>query len=135
MPPEYIVRYGSGDDSGDTAGYQGMKRLLSLDPVPDGIFACNDPIAMGAMRAILEKGLRIPEDIAIVGCGNVHYDDLLRVPLTSIDQDSDGLGTSAARLAMSIVKRKTKASPKTLLQNAKLIVRASTQRSSVASVK
>ena len=107
-----------------------MKRLLSLRPIPDGVFACNDPIAMGAMRAILEAGLRIPEDIAIVGCGNLHYDDLLRVPLTSIDQNTDGLGTTAARLALSIVRRKTKLSPKILLESPKLIVRASSQKSS-----
>jgi LacI family transcriptional regulator len=106
-----------------------MKRLLALNPRPDGVFACNDPIAMGAMRAILEAGLRIPQDIAIVGCGNVHYDDLLMVPLTSIDQDSDGLGLTAAKLAMSIIKKKTEVSaPKSLLMQAKLVVRASSRR-------
>ena len=126
---EYIAKYGSGDDSGDSAGYSGMKRLLALNPRPDGVFACNDPIAMGAMRAILEAGLRIPQDIAIVGCGNVHYDDLLMVPLTSIDQDSDGLGLTAAKLAMSIIKKKTEVSaPKSLLMQAKLVVRASSRR-------
>ena len=126
---EYIAKYGSGDDSGDSAGYSGMKRLLALNPRPDGVFACNDPIAMGAMRAILEAGLRIPQDIAIVGCGNVHYDDLLMVPLTSIDQDSDGLGLNAAKLAMSIIKKKTEvAAPKSLLMQAKLVVRASSRR-------
>lgn len=91
LAPDYIVRYGSGDDSGDAAGYNGMKRLLALNPRPDGVFCCNDPIAMGAMKAILDAGLRIPQDVAIVGCGNVHYDDLLLVPLTSIDQDTNGL--------------------------------------------
>jgi LacI family transcriptional regulator len=126
---EYIAKYGSGDDSGDSAGYSGMKRLLALNPRPDGVFACNDPIAMGAMRAILEAGLRIPQDIAIVGCGNVHYDDLLMVPLTSIDQDSDGLGLNAAKLAMSIIKKKAEVSaPKSLLMQAKLVVRASSRR-------
>ena len=83
---------------------------------------------MGAMSAILEAGLQIPKDIAVVGCGNVHYDDLLRVPLTSVDQDSYGLGTGAAKLALSIVKPKSKATPKTVLMPTRLVIRASSQR-------
>jgi LacI family transcriptional regulator len=128
LPPEYIVNYGRGDDSGDAAGYNGMKKLLLLNSRPDGVFCLNDPVAMGAMRAVLEAGLRIPVDVAIVGCGNVHYDDLLVVPLTSVDQDSYNLGVSAAKLAVSIIKRKSEAPPKSLIMPAKLVVRASSRR-------
>jgi len=128
LPTEYIVRYGSGDDSGDAAGYKGMKRLLALNPKPDGVFCCNDPIAMGAMRAILEAGLRIPEDVAIVGCGNLHFDDLLRIPLSSVDQDSAGLGANAAKLALSFIKRKSNMPLKSLLLPVNLVVRASSKR-------
>jgi LacI family transcriptional regulator len=128
LPPEYIVKYGRGDNSGDSAGYLGMKKLLQLNPRPDGVFCLNDPVAMGAMRAIVESGLRIPQDVAIVGCGNVHYDDLLTVPLTSVDQDSENLGASAAKLAMSLIKRKSEAAPKSMIMPAKLVVRASSKR-------
>lgn len=128
LPPEYIVKYGHGDDAGDATGYNSMKQLLQLKPRPDGVFCCNDPIAMGALRAILDAGLQIPKDIAVVGCGNVHYDDLLKVPLTSIDQDSNGLGTSAAKLALSIIKQKSKSTPRNVLLEPKLVVRASSQR-------
>jgi LacI family transcriptional regulator len=128
LPPEYIVKYGHGDDAGDATGYNSIKQLLQLKPRPDGVFCCNDPIAMGALRAILDAGLQIPKDIAVVGCGNVHYDDLLKVPLTSIDQDSNGLGTSAAKLALSIIKQKSKSTPKNVLLESKLVVRASSQR-------
>jgi LacI family transcriptional regulator len=128
LPAEYIVKQGRGDDSGDTAGYEGMKKLLKLSPRPDGVFCCNDPIAMGAMRAILEAGLKIPREIAIIGCGNVHYDDLLRVPLSSVDQDSAGLGANAAKLAMDIIKKKSGVAARSVLLPAKLVVRASTQR-------
>jgi LacI family transcriptional regulator len=128
LSPEYVVKYGHGDDAGDATGYNSMNQLLRLDPRPDGVFCCNDPIAMGALRAILDAGLQIPKDVAVVGCGNVHYDDLLRVPLTSIDQDSNGLGISAAKLALSILKRESKAAPKAVLMPSKLVVRASSQR-------
>jgi LacI family transcriptional regulator len=124
----YLVRHGRGDNSGDAAGYGGMRSLLQLNPRPDGVFCCNDPIAMGAMRAVLEAGLRIPEDMAIIGCGNVHYDDLLRVPLSSVDQDAAGLGESAAKLALRIIKGKNGGPVKNVLLPAKLVVRASTQR-------
>jgi LacI family transcriptional regulator len=128
LPPEYIVKYGHGDDAGDASGYNSIKQLLQLKPRPDGVFCCNDPLAMGALRAILDAGLQIPKDIAVVGCGNLHYDDLLKVPLTSIDQDSNGLGTSAAKLALSIIKQKSKSTPKNVLLESKLVVRASSQR-------
>jgi LacI family transcriptional regulator len=128
LPPEYIVKYGHGDEAGDATGYNSMKELLQLKPRPDGVFCNNDPIAMGALRAILDAGLQIPKDIAVVGCGNVHYDDLLKVPLTSIDQDSNGLGTSAAKLALSIIKQKSKSTPRNVLLDPKLVVRASSQR-------
>jgi len=128
LPPGYLVTYGRGDDSGDVAGYNGMKALLKLNPRPDGLFCFNDPVAMGAMRAVVEAGLRIPADVAIVGCGNVHYDDLLTVPLTSVDQDSRNLGDCAAKLALSTIKRKGEGPPKSMIMPAKLIVRASTRR-------
>jgi LacI family transcriptional regulator len=128
LSSEYVVTYGRGDNSGDSAGYNGMKKLLQLNPRPDGVFCLNDPVAMGAMRAVVEAGLRIPSDVAIVGCGNVHYDDLLVVPLTSVDQDSRNLGTSAARLAMSMIKRKGEGPPKSLIMPARLVVRASSRR-------
>jgi LacI family transcriptional regulator len=125
---QYVVKHGRGDDSGDEAGYEAMRQLLQLHPRPDGVFCCNDPIAMGAIRAILETGIPIPDDIAILGCGNVHYDDLLRVPLTSIDQNAAGLGESVAKLALSIVKKKDSATPKSILLPAKIVVRQSTNK-------
>jgi len=128
LSPAYIVRCKHLDHSGDAAGYDAMKTLLRLDPRPDGVFCCNDNIAMGAMRSILEAGLHIPEDIAVVGCGNVHYADCLRVPLTSIDQDSNGLGQIAGRKALSVIKRRNKSAPRSILIPARLVIRASSRR-------
>lgn len=124
----YIVKCRHGDHLGDAAGYDAMRTLLRVDPRPDGVFCCNDNIAMGAMCAILEASLRIPQDIAVVGCGNVHYADCLRVPLTSIDQDSNGLGAIAGRMALSVVKRRNKSAPRSILIPARLVIRASSQR-------
>jgi LacI family transcriptional regulator len=129
FPAEYIVPIGtSGDDRGEPGGYEAARKLLSANPRPDGIFCFNDPVALGAMRAILDAGLRIPEDIAVVGCGNVLYSDFLRVPLTSVDQDSAAIGRHAAELALSLAGAKAPLRPRTVLVTPKLVVRASSQR-------
>ena len=132
LPPEYVVSFPRGDDAGESRGYAGMRQLLQLEPRPDGVFCYNDPVALGAMKAILEAGLRIPEDIALVGCGNTNYAELLRVPLTSIDQESETLGRSAGKLALSLLRRKSqnpaKSTVKSVLTEPRLIVRASSQR-------
>jgi LacI family transcriptional regulator len=128
LPHGYIVKHGGGDDAGDTSGYGAMKQLLQLNPRPDGVFCCNDPLAMGAFRAILEAGLDVPKDIAVVGCGNVHYDDLLRVPLTSLDQDAAGLGENVARLTLNIIKKQSGSPPVSVLLPVRLVVRASTRK-------
>jgi len=126
---ENIVSIGlSGDDRGEPGGYTATRKLLASKPRPDGIFCFNDPIALGAMRAILDAGFRIPEDIAVVGCGNLSYSDFLRVPLTSIDQDSSAIGKHAAELALSLVNSKTLVRPRTELVTPQLIVRASSTR-------
>src|SRR5215471_3217197 len=75
------TRYVVGARYIDSTGYSAMRKLLQQPPIPDGVFCYNDPVAIGAMRAIAEAGLRIPQDIAVVGAGNVHYSDVLAVPL------------------------------------------------------
>ena len=55
-----------------------MRQLLRLSPIPDAVFCYNDPVAIGAMKAILETGLKMLQDISVVGAGNVHYSDVWR---------------------------------------------------------
>jgi LacI family transcriptional regulator len=130
---EYILRRPHYDDAGDVTGYKAAKELLALARRPDGIFCNNDPLAMGVMAAILEAGLRIPEDVCVIGAGNVRYAGALRVPLSSIDQDSALLGSSAAELALSLVQTKVLPRPKQIIIPPKLVVRRSSMRDGVAS--
>ncbi len=125
---EYTLCRKHYDDAGDVTGYKAVKELLALPKRPDGIFCNNDPIAMGAMEAILEAGLRIPEDICIVGAGNVRYAGALRIPLSSIDQESALLGSRSAELAISLVQSKTLPRPKQIVIPPKLVVRQSSNR-------
>jgi LacI family transcriptional regulator len=114
-------------------GRDAMKRLLAVKPQPDAVFCYSDPIAIGAMDAIFEAGLRIPEDIAIVGCGNLHYDEHLRVPLTSVDQGSTRIGVRTAKMLLSILDSKAatpeKPAIRRAIEPAEIVIRESTRRS------
>jgi LacI family transcriptional regulator len=123
-PEEYVESGQYEDDS----GYRGMRKLLALPSRPDGVFCYNDPVAAGAIKAILEAGLRVPEDIAIVGAGNVHYSDLLRVPLSTIDQSSSILGERAAEVLAHCIEAKKPIEAERVFIEPKLIVRESSRR-------
>jgi LacI family transcriptional regulator len=130
----HIVSIGpSGDHLGEKAGYTATVKLLALKNRPDGIFCFNDPVALGTMRAILDAGLRVPEDVAVVGCGNLSYSDFLRVPLTSIDQNSKMIGKTAATLALNLAHNKAPARSKSTRVAPHLVVRASSLRSTARS--
>jgi LacI family transcriptional regulator len=129
---DYMLCRSHFDDAGDVTGYKSAKELLALSDRPDGIFCNNDPIALGAMTAILEAGLRIPEDICIVGAGNVRYAKALRVPLSSVDQDNQLIGTRSAELALSLVQSKTSARPKQIIIPPRLVIRQSSMRTLAA---
>jgi LacI family transcriptional regulator len=124
VPPGFVVEAGFQDHT----GYQAMRKLLGASPLPDGVFCYNDPVAIGAMKAILEAGLRVPEDIAVVGAGNVHYSDVLAVPLTTIDQGTCQIGARAAELLLEQISSKRPPRPTKVLIAPKLVPRKSTQR-------
>jgi LacI family transcriptional regulator len=125
VSPRYIV----GARYVHSSGYSAMRKLLQMSPVPDGVFCYNDPVAIGAIKAISEAGLRIPQDIAVMGAGNVHYSDVLAVPLTTVDQGTVQIGRLAAELLMEQIGVKRKPRLKKVLITPKLVVRQSTQRS------
>jgi LacI family transcriptional regulator len=93
---EWLVRAGFMDAD----GYRAMKKLLAAKPRVDAVFAANDPAAIGAMKAIWEAGLRVPEDIAVVGAGDIALGDLLKVPLSTVSWSREQQGKEAARLLL-----------------------------------
>jgi LacI family transcriptional regulator len=132
LGPEYIITHDTLDEMAHEVGYESAMTLLKLKPRPDGIFCFSDPLAIGTTRAILDAGLRIPDDVALVGCGNLHYDVFLRVPLTSVDQQSFAIGERAATLAIAMIDSESaggpKLKPKSILLQPKLVIRESTYR-------
>ncbi len=123
-----VSKYIVGARHVDSSGYSAMKKLLQAQPVPDGVFCYNDPVAIGAMKAISEAGLKIPQDIAVVGAGNVHYSDVLAVPLTTVDQGTVQIGKRAAELLMEQIGAKRRPRVRKILIMPKLVIRQSTAR-------
>jgi LacI family transcriptional regulator len=109
-------------------GAEAMRMLLKQNPRPDGVFCYNDPLAIGAMNVILEAGLRIPEDVAVIGCGNLYYNNSLRVPLSSMDQHSRMIGERAANILLDLLESKMRPQPKSVILNPTLVVRSSTMK-------
>jgi len=119
--PERIVRGGFMEAD----GYGAMKKLLALKPRVDAVFVANDPAAIGAMKAIWESGLRVPEDIAIVGAGDIALGDLLRVPLTTVSWSRDEQGKQAARLLLDRIGPEPSGNFRTVVIPPHLIIRRS----------
>jgi LacI family transcriptional regulator len=126
--PHYEIGREHADESSDSSGYEAMRELLAQKRRPDGVFCFNDPTAMGAMQAALEQGVRIPQDLAIVGAGNVRYAKFLRVPLSTVDHQSHEIVDRAAKLALKLIESKGAGKPSAILLTAHLVVRDSSAR-------
>jgi LacI family transcriptional regulator len=126
LPESYVIRNERIEEGGDAVGFHAMQQLLKLRSKPDAVFCYNDLAAVGAIEAVLEAGLRVPEDVAIIGCGNFRYANYLRVPLSSIDQSTTELGRVAGEMALEL-SREPLSAPASVLLQPSLVVRASTQ--------
>ncbi len=124
IPSQYIVFGGHSRESGQV----GMLDLLHLQPPPDAVFCYNDLVAIGAIKAITQSGLKVPGDVCVVGAGNVLYSDVLAVPLTTIDQGTAVIGQRAAELLLERMSSKLSLRPKRVLIPPKLVWRESSRR-------
>jgi LacI family transcriptional regulator len=87
-------------DFSEDGGYRAMRSLLDAPRPPTGVFAANDVMAMGALIAIREAGLGIPEDIAVVGFDDIPFARPVSPPLTTIAQFQENLGVRAAEMLL-----------------------------------
>jgi LacI family transcriptional regulator len=125
IPPEWIVRCDllRGFETGRCA----IHRLIAScgENRPTAIFCSSDSIAAGALRGLREVGLRVPQDIAVVGFGNQPFSVALDPSLTTVTHDGVAVGRGAARLFLQIVQEQGPPKDRQLLQPAELIVRDS----------
>ncbi|WP_461206656.1 LacI family DNA-binding transcriptional regulator [Clostridium sp. DL1XJH146] len=90
------------------SGYNAMKKLLALENRPTAVFAASDIIAFGAIDAIKEAGLSVPEDISIIGFDDIEMCKYLTPKLTTIRQNLDKIGKSAVDILVKQIDEKTK---------------------------
>ena len=83
------------------AGEEAVEQFLALESRPTAIFCANDLLALGMMRGLLARGIRIPDEISIIGYDDIEFAPSAAVPLTSIAQPAYQLGTVAAQLLLS----------------------------------
>ncbi|MBN2390601.1 MAG: LacI family DNA-binding transcriptional regulator [Anaerolineae bacterium] len=118
--PELIVP-GAFDEQ---SGYAAMQQVLQQQPRPDAVFAANDQMAIGAMAAVYESGLRIPEDIALAGFDDIEPARYLRPPLTTVHQDIIGQGQLAVRMLLARMQG-SETPPETRVIPTELVIRRS----------
>lgn len=107
------------------SGYLAMQRLLALPVLPTAVFAANDLMAIGGMRAVAEAGLRVPHDISIVGVDDIEVAAFQTPPLTTICQPFTQLATLGVQLLLDILVGKELTTPQVVIEPS-LIIRQST---------
>ncbi|MCX7765496.1 MAG: LacI family transcriptional regulator [Candidatus Sumerlaeia bacterium] len=85
------------------AGYQKTLELLRTQQLPTAIFACSDIVAIGALKAIREMKLRVPEDIALIGFDDLFFAAFAEVPLSSVAQPKYEIGVKSANKLLTII--------------------------------
>lgn len=106
------------------SAFQATNYLLKLPKRPTAIFAYNDFMAVGVIRALKEAGIRIPGDMALVGYDDIIYAQFLEVPLTTVRQPTQALGEAAAEVLLRRIANRAAPVEQVVLQPS-LIIRAS----------
>jgi len=108
--------------------YLATQELLAMKKRPDAIFAISDRMAIGAMQAIKEKGLTMPQDIGLVGFNNDPVMGLVTPGISSVEQPLFELGKTAAKLFIEIVHNNGEVAPVEKVLKTRLCIRESSQR-------
>lgn len=109
------------------SGYENMKKLLELEDRPTAVFCSNDDIGVGAMKAIFEKGLSVPNDMSIIGFDDSNFCNYVTPPLTSVRKDSLTMSEYGGINLLNIIKNKEVDKTKVYIQS-RLIVRKSVKK-------
>jgi len=96
-----------GDDFFESSGYTAMQQLIQSGSLPKAIFAASDLLALGAIRALKEHDLRVPEDIAIIGCDDIEACKYTTPRLSTIRQNKQRLGILAAHMLYDLINNQS----------------------------
>jgi DNA-binding LacI/PurR family transcriptional regulator len=123
LPAEFVEV----GDFGEESGYMTMNRLIALKNRPTAIFIANSKMTVGAMGALRERQVKIPEDISVIGYYDARWARYTAPPLTMVDHPAEAMGRCAAQLMFErLESRKEPQKPRVIIFAPKLIVRNST---------
>ncbi len=118
IEPRWVTHSGFGEQD----GYQGFKKICESGERPDFVFAATFPLALGLYRAAGEMGLKIPDDIDIIGFGNSGMNQALSPPMTYIEQPTNDLGRKALDLTLEHIRYGSQFVPRLITLPTKLIL-------------
>lgn len=122
--PAFMKR---GEDRFEKGGYLRALELLKEKELPTAVFACYDQIAFGAMRAFQENGIRVPEDISIIGFDNTVMDNYHPVTLSSITNPVDQMGATAVKILLDAINHPRSHVVQNVALQSRLVIRKSTR--------
>ncbi len=115
----------TGDNFSIENGYNSMAELLKVKNPPTGVCCANDEIGLGAMQCLWDNGLKVPDDISVIGfTDHIYWQDFMRVPMTTIAIDGRSLGATAAQTLVNEISN-SQYSASSIIIPGKLIERAS----------
>jgi LacI family transcriptional regulator len=109
-------------------GYRSMTRLLAVSPVPEAVLAFDDVTAYGAIRAVFEAGLRVPDDIAVVGFDDLSVSAFYNPPLTTVRQPVEEESAVVAQYLVAAMEGQPDRQPECRVFDPQLIIRKSAPR-------
>jgi LacI family transcriptional regulator len=123
-----VIETMSFDKDEYSRGREAMEHLLSRRGRPDGVIAYTDLMALGAMDEASRRGIRIPEEMRFVGCGDDALLCQMRIPLTSVDTGGRDLGQRAARMALRAIGNSKRKAAQRVLVKPRLMRRTSSEK-------
>jgi len=105
------------------SGYHGGKTFLEMDEPPTAIFATNDYMALGIYQAIVEHGVKIPEEVALIGFNDIEFTSMKGIELTTIGQKKYEMGALAVRTLVERVEGAKRGPPEEIILEPELIIR------------
>ena len=121
LNPDYIIH----GPFARVTGYEGARRLLEMENRPEAIFGGSDYIAMGVIDALQEMGLRIPEDIGLVGFDDTEFASNQRIRLTTVSQNKYDMGNLGVQILIDLIERKNTNYTHKVILEPELVIRES----------
>ncbi len=117
-----------GDNFGEENGYIETKLLLKSGNLPTAIFSISNLISLGAVRAISEEGLKIPDDISMISFDDQPYSRFLSTPMTTVAQQNTQIGQIATKLLIDLIESNRTFEPKGIFLPTQMVIRESVKR-------